>query len=74
MRWHGDIDYDNKVIRVNKSKKKNKKKGEVLNTIIHEELHRKHPKMTERKVSKKTKELMKRYGIEVKKKLYGRYK
>ncbi len=53
MRWHGDIDYDKKIIRVNKAKKKNKKKGEISNTIVHEEIHRQHPQMHEKTVAKK---------------------
>jgi hypothetical protein len=50
MRSYGEIDYDKKVIRVNPSYKR----GELLNTIIHEELHRKHPDWNEKKVKKES--------------------
>ena len=74
MRGHGDIDYDEKIIRINKSKKKNKKRGEILDSIIHEEFHRTHPKMTEKQVEKKTKELVKKMSLAEKKRLYAKYK
>ncbi|MFH1229552.1 MAG: hypothetical protein V1678_03960 [Candidatus Aenigmatarchaeota archaeon] len=74
MHGHGDIDYEKKVIRVNKSKKKNKRKGEVLNTIIHEELHRKHPKMHEKTVYKKAKEMEKKTSVKQARKIYSRFK
>lgn len=53
MHNYGEIDYENKVIRVNP------RKGQLLNTIIHEELHRQHDGWTEKKVRKvaKKKEL-----------------
>lgn len=46
MRGHGDIDDEKRIIRINKSKEKNKKRGEILDSIVHEELHRTNPKMT----------------------------
>jgi len=46
MHDYGEIDYENQVIRVDP------RKGELLNTIIHEELHRVHPDWTETKVRK----------------------
>ena len=60
MRWHGDIDYDKKIIRINRSKKKNKKKGEVEDTMTHEELHRIHPNMSEKNVQNRTKKILKK--------------
>lgn len=48
MHIYGDIDFTNKVIRVNP------RKGELLNTIIHEELHRKFPDKGERWIKKRT--------------------
>lgn len=74
MRYHGEIDTDKKVIRINKSKKKNKKKGEVLDTILHEETHRKHPNMHEKNVVKTAKHLMKSLSDSKKRKLYSLYK
>jgi hypothetical protein len=49
MRLFGETDTDKKTIRVNP------RKGELLNTILHEELHLKHPKMTETNIKKKAK-------------------
>jgi len=43
---YGEIDYDNGVIRINP------RKGELLNTILHEEEHRLYPNKTEREVRK----------------------
>lgn len=74
MRWHGDIDEDKKIIRVNKSKKKNKHRGEILDTIVHEETHRKHQKMHEKTVYKKTRKIISRLSKKAKKRLYALYK
>jgi len=49
MRSYGDIDLEKKTIRINP------KKGELLNTIVHEELHRKYPNKSERWVKKRSK-------------------
>ena len=48
MRAFGEIDFDNKSIRINP------KKGEMLNTMVHEEVHRKYPDASERWVKKRT--------------------
>lgn len=48
MHSYGEIDFDKKTIRVNP------RKGELLNTIVHEELHRKFPDKGERWIKKKT--------------------
>lgn len=41
---YGETDFTNKVIKVNP------RKGGLVNTIIHEELHAKHPEMSEKKI------------------------
>lgn len=74
MRSYGDTDYNKRIIRVNKSKKKNKKRGDIIDTIVHEETHVRHPKMHEKTVSKKTKKIIKRMSTKTKKKAYGRYR
>jgi len=74
MRWHGDIDDEKRIIRVNKSPKKNKKKGEILDTIIHEEQHRIHPKAHEKTIRKITIQKIKLLGQKEKQKLYNKYK
>lgn len=45
----GEIDYEKKIIRINPTK------GDLVNTILHEEMHRKHPDMPHRTLKKKVK-------------------
>lgn len=49
MRDYGEIDFEKKRIRVNP------RHGGLLNTIIHEDIHRRHPRMTEKNVVKRSK-------------------
>ena len=74
MRGHGDIDDEKRIIRINKSKEKNKKRGEILDSIIHESNHAKYPKMTEKQIEKKTKEDIKRMTKKQKQKAYSLFK
>jgi len=74
MNGHGDIDLTKRVIRINKSKKKNKKSGEILDSIVHEEYHKNHPKATEKTTYKKVKKIIKKLGVKAKKRLYSKYK
>lgn len=61
MRCYGDTDIEKKAIRINKKKSEaSERKGEVLDTIVHETMHAKHPQMHERTVRKKTKVLVKK--------------
>ena len=73
MKGFGETDFKKKVIRINKSKKKNKRKGEILDTIVHEEQHRIHPEMKEKNVQKRTKKLVKKMGDKTKVKMYSKY-
>ncbi len=41
LTYYGEVDYQKKVIRVNPAK------GDLINTIIHEELHRRYPEKSE---------------------------
>lgn len=70
MRSYGDTDYEKKVVRVNKSKKKNKRPGEVLDTIVHEKMHVRHPKMHEKTVVKRTRKVVKTMSKKEKAKHY----
>jgi hypothetical protein len=72
MRWQGDIDEENRVIRVNKVK--SKKKSTIIDTILHEEMHKDHPQMHEKTVYKKTKEQIATMLAERKQKFYNKYK
>lgn len=57
MRDYGEIDYAKQTIRVNP------KRGGLLNTILHEEEHRLHPRKSEKDVNKAAKR--KEKGISV---------
>jgi hypothetical protein len=73
MRYYGDTDLEKKEIRVNKSKKKNKKSGDILNTIVHEEMHADHPRMHERTIRRLTKAKIERMTPDRKQKYYALY-
>lgn len=77
MRNYGDYDPNTGVIRVNKKASraygKRYKVAGILDTIVHEEIHKKHPKMGERKVVKRTKKKVKRMTKKQKSKHYLRY-
>ena len=68
MKDSGEIDDSKKVIRVNP------RKGELINTIIHEELHKKHPKKAEKWVKRKAKKVEKRTSVKKAIKLLQKYK
>ena len=68
MRWSGDIDDKKGIIRINKSK------GDVLDTIVHEETHRKHPKMHEKTVREETRRLISKMTPKQKSLYYNLYK
>lgn len=57
MKNYGDIDDKKKVIRINP------RHGDLLNTILHEEAHKKHPKMLEKNITKLTKREEKKLTI-----------
>ena len=63
MRTFGDINYEKKKIRINP------KKGDVIDSIIHENLHKTYPNMTEKqiknKAAQKNKELSLRKKVEL---------
>jgi len=52
MRDAGEIDYEKKTIRVNPRKTN---RGGLMDTIVHEELHKDYPDKPEKWISKKTK-------------------
>lgn len=81
----GETDLDKKVIRVNKKLHKTAKKHKksvynipkkdisLINTMVHEKLHAKHPKMTERAIRKKTRTVLAKMGTKAKKKVYRQF-
>ena len=70
------------TIEINKKRHKNKralkefpkKDRSMLNTIVHEELHANHPRMTEKVVRKKARKSVSRMGRSRKNKLYNKYR
>ena len=72
LRTQGETDTDKHVIVVNK--KKSKKKSSIIDTIVHEEMHAKHPRVHEKTVYKKTPKVVKKLSPKAKQKLYKRYK
>lgn len=83
MKWLGETDTTDKVIRINKNlhhkdsvkslTRKGKRKAELLDTIVHEEMHARHPRMHEKTVYKKTREKVKKLTQKQKHKLYSRF-
>lgn len=71
MKSQGDIDFDEKLIRVNP--KKAKKKSTVSGTMYHEEYHKTHPQAHEKTVYKKEKEWLKKAGTKAKRKISQKY-
>lgn len=75
MRSFGETDPKKKLIQINKKKAKStKKRGELLNTIVHEKIHAKSPKMKEKIVIKKTMKVMKKMTKKQKAKTYKKLK
>ena len=77
MRAFGQTDVKTGVIKINKRLIKNnpdhkKRHPELADTIYHETLHIKHPKMTERSIRKKTTKDVKRMSRKQKAKLYAK--
>ena len=81
MRVKGRTDYKKKTIEINKKKSKKEArvrpitKGangypEVLDTIVHEVMHRDHPNMHERTVRRKTKTKIRAMSKRSKKRFY----
>lgn len=89
LKAFGITHYDKKTIKVNKKlhkKARKLKKGHIkkygipkkdmtlINTIVHEELHRKHPKMTEKSVRKKARTDVKKLSKKQRSRLYAKFK
>lgn len=57
IKLYGLCDFENRLITINPTR------GGLINTIIHEELHRKHPDWSERAVIQKSKQIESRLSI-----------
>lgn len=78
MRDYGEIDFVTGAIKINKKESraygKKKKVAGVLDTIVHEEMHAKHPRMHEKTVRKKAKRRIKKMSRKQKAKQYSKYR
>ncbi len=81
---YGATDFDKKTITINKKYHKSKwnhksirknKDGtaNITDTIAHELMHKRHPKMWEKTVRKRTRKAMKKMGRKQKKKLLSKF-
>lgn len=69
------IYFEKKIIKINKNKNRSTGQiGEIINAIIHEELHARHPRMKHDNIYKKAAELEKSLSASQKSKLRKRYK
>ena len=73
LNCYGEIDDVKKVIRINKKKNKKAGKGELINTITHEECHLQHPRMSEKGIKKLTIKMVEKMSRKEKKKYYNLY-
>lgn len=84
----GETDYEKKTIKINKKLSRqaaktkkgawkkygmSKKDTSVINSIVHEKLHKNHPKMLEGTVRKKAHKLVSKMGRKAKAKLYSKF-
>jgi hypothetical protein len=60
--------------KISKDKQFPKKERTLINTLVHEEMHAKHPKMHEKTVRKMTAKKVEKMPTKTKKKLYTKYK
>jgi len=75
LRGFGETDFERRKITVNKKKnKKQGSRGELINTIVHEDLHLKRPKAKEKTIRTVADVKVKRMSKKEKEKLYKRFK
>ncbi len=51
IKCYGEVDYENKIVKINPTK------GDICNTILHENLHIKHPRWGEKHIKEEAKKL-----------------
>lgn len=74
LRVFGMTDLGKKVMYVNKKKnKKSKNRGELLDSIVHEHTHARHPKMHEQTVRKVTRAMLPTLSKKQKAAYYARF-
>lgn len=69
----GETDFNKRIIRINKKKSKRAGRGEVLKTIVHEEMHMNHPKMKEKNVEATMQRNVKKLPAALRQAYYNRY-
>lgn len=75
MKWYGETDLKKGIIKINKRKaRKSGSRGELLDSIEHEMMHVRHPKLSEKKIIKKTEQKTKRMTTKAKAKVYNKLK
>jgi len=65
MRSFGDIDFNKRIIRVNSSK------GDIIDTILHEEMHRKYPNLKEKDIRRRVKNKIKKLSMKKQYRIIG---
>lgn len=74
MKAYGQTDFVKREIKVNKKKSaKSGNKGELLDSIVHEHTHARHPKMHEKTVQKVTRALLPTLSKKQKQSYYRKY-
>jgi len=69
----GEIDEKKKIVKINKKMNKKGKRGELINSILHEELHLLHPRMKEKGIKALTIKIVDRLSRQEKIKYYNLY-
>jgi hypothetical protein len=70
---YGDIDFTKRVIRINKKMGRDKL-GNIIDTIVHEEMHARHPRMHEKTVRRLVPQRLRAMTPEAKKRLAAKYR
>jgi len=70
---YGEIDDVKKIIKINKKKNKKAGRGELLDSIAHEECHLLHPKMSEKNIKILTTKMISKMSKKEKMRYYNLY-
>lgn len=74
IKWLGEYNPKTETIKVNKKKNKEAhRKGELIDTIVHEELHAAHPRLGEKDIVHLTKTVVNNMSEKLKANLYNKY-
>mgnify|MGYP007071569735 CR=1 FL=1 len=73
LNGYGETDLKKRIVKINKSKKKNKK-GEIIDSIVHEKSHILHPKMHEKNIQKRTTRVLSKMNRKQKQRHYNLFR